>query len=82
MEFVAPARMMNVHRRIVESVEFARMMYASTAVNFVPFVQNVKMKSVYLQLNAVMKTLVVPAKIARMEFVWIETVELAVPVML
>ena len=69
MEFVAPARKMNVHKWIVGNVEFARMMYASTAVNFVLFVQNVKMKSVYLQLNAAMKTLVVPAKIARMEFV-------------
>ena len=52
VEFVAPVIMMNVHRKIVENVEFARMMYASTTVNFVPLVQNVKMKRVYLQLNA------------------------------
>ena len=69
MEFVAPARMMNVHRRIVESVEFARKISVLTSANVALFALNVRMKNVNQKLNAVTKSLVVPAKIVKTELV-------------
>ena len=75
-------KLMNVNQRIVENVEFVRKMCVLTAANFVLFVQNVRMRNVNAQLNAVPRSLVVPARIAKMELVWTETVELAVLVIL
>ena len=61
----------------MESVEFARRMSVLTAANFAPFAQNVRKKNANLQLNAAMRSLVVPAKIAKMEPVWTETADFA-----
>ena len=70
-------KLMNVNQRIVENVEFVRKMCVLTAANFVLFVQNVRMRNVNAQLNAVPRSLVVPARIAKMELVWTETVDFA-----
>ena len=78
VESVASAKETNADRRIVESVVFARKTSVLTSANVAQSAQNVRMRSVNRKLNAVMKILVVPAKIAKMELVWTETVELAV----
>ena len=63
VEFVAPVKETNADRRIVESVVFARKTSVLTSANSAQSVLNVRMKNVYWKLNAVMKSLVVPAKI-------------------
>ena len=82
IENVEPAilviqKLMNVNQRIVENVEFVRKMCVLTAPNFVLFVLNVMTRNVNTQLNAVPRSLVVPARIAKMEHVWTETVDFA-----
>ena len=73
-EFVVHVKKINVDKRNVANVEFARKISVLTAMNFAPFALNVRMKNASLQLNAVMKSLVVPVRIVKMELVWIETV--------
>ena len=71
-------KLMNVNEWIVVNVEFVKKMFVLTSTNFVPRALNVRIKSVSLQLNAAMKSLVVPVRIAKMEPVWTEIVDFAV----
>ena len=81
-EFVAAVKKTNADQGTVENAVFARKMSVSTAMNCAPPALNVRMKNAKSLQNAVLKTLAVPAKIVKKEFVSIETVELAVPVIL
>ena len=69
VESVASAKETNADRRIVESVVFVRKTSVLTSANVAQSALNVRMKSVNRKLNAVMKSLVVPAKIVKTELV-------------